>query len=70
LSVCQVVALMKAVSFLVLLVPQLWLAGYSREDDWIPILATCLSFGLLAPQEEIVFIGGHLPLRTKRKHGI
>jgi hypothetical protein len=39
----------------VLLVPQLWLATYTREDAWIPVLAACIPIGLFAPQVDAIF---------------
>ncbi len=44
-----------ALVILALLIPQLWMASYTREDAWIPILATCIPMGFLAPQVEAVF---------------
>lgn len=44
-----------AVLILTFMVPQLWLATYTRADAWIPVLAACLPMGLLAPQVEALF---------------
>jgi len=43
---------------LVLLVPQLWLSTYTREDAWIPILVVCLSLGNVVPQVGFIFERG------------
>ncbi len=40
---------------MVLLVPQLWLATYTREDAWIPVLVVCAVMGLFTPQLNGVF---------------
>jgi hypothetical protein len=40
---------------LVLTVPQLWLAAYTREDAWIPVLAACIPLGFFSPQLEAIF---------------
>jgi hypothetical protein len=40
---------------LVLMVPQLWLATYTREDAWIPVLAAIIPMGFFAPQVEAIF---------------
>lgn len=40
---------------LVLMVPQLWLATYTREDAWIPVLAAIIPMGFLAPQVDAIF---------------
>jgi hypothetical protein len=44
-----------ALVVMALLVPQLWLATYTRNDAWIPILAACIPLGFFAPQVESVF---------------
>jgi hypothetical protein len=44
-----------ALTILVLQVPQLWLATYTREDAWVPVLATCITMGFFAPQLEAIF---------------
>jgi len=44
-----------ALMVLIFLVPQLWLAAYTREDAWIPVLAACLPLGLFSPQIEEIF---------------
>jgi hypothetical protein len=48
LSIC-------ALAILILMVPQLWLAAFTREDAWIPVLATCLPAGFFVPQVDIIF---------------
>ena len=50
LSLCALVMLSS-------LVPQMWLTTYTREDAWIPVLATCLPVGFLLPQLEAIFGG-------------
>ena len=45
-----------ALLVLVLTIPQLWLASYTREDAWIPVLATCISMVFFAPQVEAIFV--------------
>jgi hypothetical protein len=44
-----------ALLILVLMVPQLWLATYTREDAWIPVLAAIIPMGFLAPQVDAIF---------------
>jgi hypothetical protein len=44
-----------ALLVLVLMVPQLWLAAYTREDAWIPVLAAIIPMGFLAPQVDAIF---------------
>jgi hypothetical protein len=40
---------------LVLMIPQIWLAAYTREDAWIPALVVCAWISLLAPQVDAGF---------------
>jgi hypothetical protein len=44
-----------ALLLLTAMVPQLWLASYTREDAWIPVLVVCAWEGLFAPQVEAIF---------------
>jgi hypothetical protein len=44
-----------ALLVLVLSVPQMWLATFTREDAWIPVLAACILVGFFAPQIETIF---------------
>jgi hypothetical protein len=44
-----------ALLVLVLMVPQLWLATYTREDAWVPVLAAIIPMGFLAPQVDAIF---------------
>lgn len=53
-----------ALFILTLLVPQLWLATYTREDAWIPALAACIPMGLFAPQVDAIFGWPHGILKT------
>ena len=46
---------LSALLVLVLMVPQLILATYTREDAWIPLLALAISVGLLSPQFGFIF---------------
>ena len=44
-----------ALLVLVLMIPQLWLATYTREDAWIPVLAAIIPMGFFAPQVDTIF---------------
>jgi hypothetical protein len=50
-------ALLSLAAFMVmaLLIPEMWMSTYTREDAWIPVLAACLPMGLLAPQFGMLF---------------
>jgi hypothetical protein len=53
-----------ALIILTLLVPQLWLATYTHEDAWIPVLAACIPIGLFAPQVDVIFGWSHAIKKT------